>query len=232
MKKVIYMIFLLTGILGTSLAMTGCSNPAKEENVTLTEEVSRVNQANQELKEEIQQLQQNNQALDEEIAKLDPSRAEEEEEENALAKEESIFNVYGANSNTYEREIISEVTIPSDLTLEEKLEILAKDLSKAQFGNLGIEVTKIEDEDGKKIATVNLTEDPSQEKASWETGYFQGSTGSSVTKTSLEETFLQREYEDEWIDGVKFLYNNEKSELGHAEFLGEIIYRQKASQTE
>lgn len=228
MKKIIYMMFLLTGIMVTSIAITGCGSPVKAENLDLSEEVSRVNQENQALKEEIQQLQQNNQELDEEIAKLDPSRLEKEEAEVEVEVEEtaeSAFNIYGANIDTYEKEVVKEITIDEDLELEEKLAILAEDLSQTQFAGLGIEVSKIEEQDGKKIATVNLTEVQDSEDVSWESVYFQGSTGGIVTTVALQETFLQPDYSEQWIDGVRFIYEGEEIIFDHVEPLGEVSYR-------
>lgn len=221
MKKTLYMMLLLSGIIVTT---TACSNPVKEEQLKLSEEVTRVTQENQELKEEIQQLQQNNQELDEEIAKLDPARADIDAG-NEVVAEESIFNIYAANIDTYEKELKSQVKIADNLTLEEKLESLGKSLSESEFESLGIDITSIEDNDGKKIATINLTENPNQGEASWKSKYFQGSTGGIVTTVTLEETFLQREYTGEWIDGVKFLYEGEVIGFDHVESLGQVIQR-------
>lgn len=224
MKKIIYMISLLTGILTISIGMTACSGPIKAENLNLNEEVAKVTQENQVLKEEIRQLQQNNQELDAEIAKLDPSR-EQDRPIYEFAENASIFNIYGANVDTYEPELLSQVSIKNSLSLEQKLKTVSEYLSKAQFGNLGIEVSEIEEKDGKKIAIVNLTETPNENDVSWNTGYFQGSTGGTITSISLEKTFLQKGYEGEWIDGVRFLYEGQRIQFDHVGMLGDIIYR-------
>ncbi len=225
MKKIIYIIFVLTGMVAVSITMVACGSPVKAENIDLAEEVTRVNQENQELREEIYQLQQNNQELDEEIAKLDPTRAEKDAVPDPEIKEESVFNIYGANIETYQVEILKEITIKDNYSLEQRLEVIAQELSEIQFGGIGIEVTKIEDRDGKKIATINLTEVSNPEDKSWETDYFQGSTGGIITSTSLQESFLQKDYQGEWIDGVTFLYEGQQIQLGHVESLGEISYR-------
>lgn len=223
MKKIIYMILILTGIMATSITMTACSNPVKAQELELREELVRVNQENQALKEENQQLQQSNQELDDEIAKLKLARPETDA--NSETKEEVVFNIYGANVDTYKKELLKEITLEDSLTLEEKLTMIAEELSQLQFEGIGIEVAKIEEQDGKKIATVNLTEVSDPGEANWKSGYFQGSTGGIITTVSLEETFLQRDYQGEWIDGVKFLYEGQEIQFDHVESLREISYR-------
>lgn len=44
--------------------------------------------------------------------------------------------------------------------------------------------------------------------------------------SKLARTFLQSDFQGEWIDGVKFIYNNsETNEFEHiGEFLGKIHY--------
>ena len=56
---------------------------------------------------------------------------------------------------------------------------------------------------------------------------FQGSTGGQVTANTLIENFLQsnNKSKTEWIDGVKFLYNNETIEYDHVADLSNIQYR-------
>lgn len=46
-----------------------------------------------------------------------------------------------------------------------------------------------------------------------------------MTSTALIETILQREHDGEWIDGVKFLYNNSVCDFQHAPELLNINYR-------
>lgn len=220
MKKTIYMILLLTGI----VTMTACSNPIKGENADLDEEVTQVVEENQELKEQIIELEEEKEELAEEIVKLDPDQAKEEDPV-ADKQEEPVMIIYGTDENTYEREVLKEVSIEDDLSLEERLEVIADNISQEQFEGLGIELSKIEEEDGKKIGVINLTEKPNDTDASWLEGYFQGSTGGIVTTVALEESFLQKEYNGEWIDGVRFLYNDEKLQFDHVESLGEITYR-------
>lgn len=220
MKKTIYMIFLVTGIIAT---MTACSSPSKEEQLQLSQEVEKVSEENQKLKDEIQLLQQNNQALDEEIAKLDPTRVESETES------ESTFVIYTGDSEVSGEGVISkpasELSIKDNLALEGKLETLAKELSKTQFEDLSIGVLRIEEQEGKKIAVIDLTETGGKTDISWKTKYFQGSAGGGVTEVSLIETFLQKEYQGEWIDGVQFLYGGQTISFDHVPELEATIER-------
>lgn len=211
------MMFLLIGVLATSVMIGGCSN-----SVGAQEETARLEQENQDVTDHDKQLQEQNQEREEEA---EAEELESEPGEEDAPKSVSSFNIYGADSNTYDKALLSQVSIEDKLMLEEKLEILAKQLSKEQFEGLGIELYKIDDEEGKKIATMNLIESADDSDPSWIRMYFQGSTGGIVTTVSLDETFLQKEYDGDWIDGVRFLYEGEKIMFDHVESLGEISYR-------
>lgn len=145
-----------------------------------------------------------------------------------------VLPVYTSNIYTLEKEIQFYVAIPKNIKLEEKLNTLAGKLSKYCFRSLPIEVLGIEQIEGKKIAVVNLKElEESSEGVAalecigktWNAFYFQGSTGGAQTLIRLIETFLQRDYKGEWIDGVKFLYKNQTAEFDHVEGLFQINYR-------
>lgn len=41
------------------------------------------------------------------------------------------------------------------------------------------------------------------------------------------ETFLQRDYKEQWIDGALFLYNGEKCEYDHVPNLSATKFRNK-----
>lgn len=220
MKKMIYMILLLTGII---LTITACSNPIGEQSIN--DEVSRITQENLELKQDIQKLQQNYQQLDEEMDEINPSRKDKIEKQEDPVQGEPMLIIYSGDSDTYERVTFSKVPIADSMDLEKKLEILAENLSKMLFEGLGIEVAKLEDEDGQLIATVNLRENENQEGASWKSEYFQGSAGGAITSITLEETFLQREYDGEWVDGIRFVYEDPTLEFDHMEGLGQTVYR-------
>ena len=113
--------------------------------------------------------------------------------------------VYTINEDNYQLiEVEDYIQIYTNTSMEEKLKSIADYLSKSYFASLPIEVVKIED----NIAFINLKEDVNN-KSSWATYYFQGSYGGRQTATKLIETFLQRNYKEEWIKGVKFMYNDQ-----------------------
>ena len=144
--------------------------------------------------------------------------------EETFKKSNLILPVYRANIDTYEREIDFYKILPKNISLKEQLQAIGNSLSEYYYNNSPIEVLKIENIDNKKIATIDLREDKGNE-VGWANMFFQGSAGGTITSTTLTETFLQRDYDDECIDGVKFLYEGKDVEFEHVFNLQEIIYR-------
>ena len=117
------------------------------------------------------------------------------------------------------------IAVPEDLPLLQKMRLLADRLSVYRFGRLPIEVLKIENREGKRIAVIDLRESGYSERPSWSTGYFQGSTGGGMTQTTLVGTFLQPDYEGDWVDGIEFYYEGKPmEEWDHINLVG-TIYR-------
>jgi hypothetical protein len=87
------------------------------------------------------------------------------------------------------------------------MKLLSRLLSSYCFGGLPIDVLSVENRDGAQIAVVDLREITGQLIPSWSGYYFQGSTGGYATQTTLVETFPQKDYAGDWIDGVEFHYN-------------------------
>lgn len=133
----------------------------------------------------------------------------------------SKFSIYNEDANTMEIKEVSTIEINEDLSLDDKLKELGNSLSQKVFDKLPIELKSIDTVDGKKIATINL-KDSGDSKWSQK---FQGSTGGQITSDSLIETFLQVKYSGEWIDGVKFLYNDEAIEYDHVSNLSQVQTR-------
>lgn len=133
------------------------------------------------------------------------------------------LSIYSIDENSLEPNESGTIEVDGNLSLEDKLKQLCKALSTQKFDNLSLEVKSIDTINGKKVATINLT-DANNKKWSQK---FQGSTGGAVTTNTLIENFLQstNKSRGEWIDGVKFLYNNEQIEYEHAESLSNIQYR-------
>lgn len=172
------------------------------------------------------------------LENLDNQQSNDNQEEDIVDNQESIKTIelllYSKDVNTDEQVIVGEVEVNEDLSLEEKIEKLSKELSEKVFDNLPIEFVKINDIEGKKIALFNLDELGNNAKditfdkyegINWINNYFAGSAGGSVTEYTLITTLLQKNYTGEWIDGIEFTYKNSKIEFDHVPALGEITYR-------
>lgn len=155
-------------------------------------------------------------------------------ENSKFLSENTIIPIYSANIDTYNQEIIFYTYFSKELTLKEKLNTIGNKLSLYCFNRLPIEVQEIKNIENKKIAVINLQESMVNQEIdnhenwigkSWASNYFQGSTGGIITSTELIETFLQRSYTDDWIDGVKFLYKGSNIEFEHVFILSDTIYR-------
>lgn len=206
MYKKLSVLLITLCILGGTLY--GCGNSGKKEKTKSTQANKEQSQNTQVNKDQSQNTQPNNQQTKKETPKV----------------ENEIFTIYGSNMDTYKKEAMGEISIPKDKSIQEKLEEVAKKLSEVNFNRLPMEVLRIETVNGKKIAKVNLKEDSKNQKQ-WFQSYMQGSAGGSMTSVSLIETFLQKEYKGEWVDGVEFSYEGKKCEFEHAYNLTEIIYR-------
>lgn len=156
---------------------------------------------------------------------------------------ESLQNVtlYKASVNDGTKEIISIYTIDGDtyepierypflvdktLTTTDKIDRIAEELSVNVFG-LPVKVDRIQEVDGMKIAEIMLGEDDRYGDAlTWKYQYFQGSLGSVMTMTTLQESFLQRAYQGEWIDGIRIFYEGGSDySTDHIETFGTLIKR-------
>lgn len=133
------------------------------------------------------------------------------------------FSIYKVDENSLEPNEIQSISINESASLKDKLTQLAESVSDNNFDGLPIEIKSIDTVDGKKIATINLADSGNK---TW-VQKFQGSTGGQVTANTLIENFLQTNNKSntEWIDGVKFLYNNEAIEYDHVSDLSNIQYR-------
>ena len=148
--------------------------------------------------------------------------------ENSTPKEEVKINkiklsIYTIDVNSLEPNESNTIEVNETLSLEDKLKALSKEISEKKFDKLPIEVKSIDTVKGKKVATINLTDSSTQK---W-VPKFQGSTGGTVTANTLIENFLQSNNKSrgEWIDGVKFLYNNNPIEYEHVADLSTTQYR-------
>jgi hypothetical protein len=121
------------------------------------------------------------------------------------SSEVDFLTIYGTNPHTDEELIQFYVPIPRQLSLLEKMQLLGNKLSILGFSNNPIRILKIENRKGKKIAVIELKEGNDPNKT-WLGLYFQGSTGGHSTTVTLMKTFLQGDYQGEWVDGIEFYY--------------------------
>lgn len=146
------------------------------------------------------------------------------------------FKIYSKDINTDKEIILEEFGFYKEVdTIEKKLNVIASKLSSGEFKILPIELMEIEEIDGKKVATFNLKENEENigetdlskySSPSWANDFFQGSAGGGWTCYTLQTTMLQPDYDGEWIDGVRFLYNGEENKyFQHIEGLDRIKYR-------
>lgn len=203
-----------------TLMLTGCSGPDTTDINELQKQLDEQIAINLQLEEQIDSLESELNTLKQEKEEIisevrDPDGAE--------------VLLYTANVDTLVKEEIGKITVPVDeeeqvQDIESVLKSMAEELSKQVFEGLPIEVEGIENIEGKKIAIINLVENENLD-IGWSNNFLQGSTGAAITNLTLTETFLQKTYEGEWIDGIKILYQGEAPEFDHMPDLGQVIYR-------
>lgn len=170
---------------------------------------------NEELKKTISNLEQELQTIKEE------NEAFKQTIEEASMKE---YALYTRDVDTWEITELSKIKVKQDLSLQEKLQAIADALSKECFEGLTIEVKEIKSIGNNEIAIIDLKDEGTDKEPSWMVNFFQGSTGAGITKTAIEESFLQRNTDDKWVDGIEIYYNGKVLSSDHIEFNG-IIYR-------
>ncbi|UCD95332.1 MAG: hypothetical protein JSU69_04585 [Candidatus Zixiibacteriota bacterium] len=140
------------------------------------------------------------------------------------------FAIYGPDKEYQDIVIERQVKIPAELSLEDKIQALADSLSEIRFKGLPMELRSLEMIGDNKVAIMNLRELPPEkrkDRISWRGLYFQGSAGGFLASRILPETFLQKPYEGEWIDGVTFLYESDQISENKWEHvsLNKVFYR-------
>ena len=135
---------------------------------------------------------------------------------NLSAKEPNLqsdlFAVHGCDVFVgYNPEILYYVEIPNPIPLLDRIQLLANKISRLKFGRRPITVVKIDLRQHKKIAIIDLhdREVPLSEHGTWYYS-FQGTAGGISSWITLTKSFLQKDYQGEWIDGVEFLYNGKQ----------------------
>ncbi len=174
---------------------------------------------------------QTNKDIEQEVISPQQSTNTPQSNENLVTSDESSvdnsidvvekISIYTLDDNTMESIIVDEIVINSNLMTT--MQSVANSLSSNIFWDLDIEVLEIVEVDGKEIAYIDLQENETSQ-FTWNQ-LFQGSTGGEITSQSLELTFLQRDYEGEWVEGIFITHEREALDYDHVPRLNDIIFR-------
>ncbi|MEG0386955.1 hypothetical protein [Niameybacter sp.] len=210
MNKKIGIILLSIGI----MALSGCISTQPVQSPQDTDKQIIV------LQEEKQQLEAEIDKLNKQVNQLIEENKNLKAEMQKLSEEDYIL--YTRDVDSWEIIELGNVVIEKDMSLQEKIQQIADEISRLAFEGLKIQVEEIKTIGNKKIALINLKD--IGETSEWMNQYFQGSTGAGITMTILEESLLQRNSPYSWIDGIEIVYNGEILSSSHIE-LGNILYR-------
>lgn len=199
-------------------------------------EIPQLNEKIAALEVQVKSLEEENAALEAVVKTLEEEKTELTAELEALKDVEPVtepgssaaveyYPIYAMDVDSTQRITVSFAGVERNRDLSGRLEEVSKTLSAEVFEGLIISLKEIKTIDGKSVATFNLKDVPGKDKA-WGDTYFQGSTGGNATIMALTDTLLQKDYHGEWVDGVKFLYEDQAIEFEHVESLGEIFYRE------
>ena len=206
---------ILSIVVMLSLTMVSCGNNTK--NITTDQDTTSSSSA-------MQEETKTDSTSSEDTTKEETKTNNNNNDDSSKNTDNTVkFSIYKVDENSLEPNEIQSISINENASLKDKLTQLAESVSDNNFDGLPIEIKSIDTGDGKKSATINLTDSGNK---TW-VKKFQGSTGGQVTANTLIENFLQTNNKSntEWIDGVKFLYNNEAIEYDHVSDLSNIQYR-------
>ncbi|MGL4911093.1 MAG: hypothetical protein ACRC3Y_01545 [Romboutsia sp.] len=228
MKLKISLLALVVG-----LTLVGCSNEENnkqeaENNNEIQNEIDSSTDKPKEESDDKDEIEKNdienieNDKVEESSKIEDESQGKEEnqseEEKEEISNEDIEFKIYTADFEDTNKIIeFKTINLKKDSSIEYKLNELINIMKKDYFkDDVSIVLESI---DANNIATINLID---QEKWS---KHFQGSTGGAISQATIIETILQREYQGEWIKGVKILVDGKNEEVfDHAPF-EEIYYK-------
>ncbi|MDK2563349.1 hypothetical protein QOZ84_07290 [Romboutsia sedimentorum] len=105
---------------------------------------------------------------------------------------------------------ITYLEVKEDSSLQEKLEIIIKTISREYFNGLPISVTVY----GKNLAKIELKEpkDLSNSRVSWKVDYLNEVT-KEYTINTIIKNIIQEDYKGAWIEKIQLYYENELIQL-------------------
>lgn len=211
-----------------SLTLVGCANQStttetKKDNNQVQENIDSPkdnetddNNKSDDTKEEVEAKQE---------AKTDQDKKEEpkknlngQEDKKEEKSETTDFKIYTAKEEDTNKVVEFEtIKIKNSASKEEKINQLISALKDDYFkDDVGMVLQSI---DNNGVATINLVDQQKWAK------HFAGSTGGAISQAAIIETLLQRDYQGDWIKGVKVLVDGSDEEVfDHAPFI-DVFYR-------
>lgn len=211
-----------------SLTLVGCANQStttetKKDNNQVQENIDSPkdnatddNNKSDDTKEEVEAKQE---------AKTDQDKKEEpkknlngQEDKKEEKSETTDFKIYTAKEEDTDKIVEFEtIKIKNSASKEEKINQLISALKDDYFkDDVGMVLQSI---DNNGVATINLVDQQKWAK------HFAGSTGGAISQAAIIETLLQRDYQGDWIKGVKVLVDGSDEEVfDHAPFI-DVFYR-------
>lgn len=213
-----------------SLTLVGCANQS-----TTTETKKDNNQVQENIDSPKDNATDDNNKSDD-TQKEDENKDKEQTENTQDKKEESKKNLNGQEDKKEEKSETTDfkiytakeedtdkivefetIKIKNSASKEEKINQLISALKDDYFKEDAQMVLQSIDNNG--VATINLVDQQKWAK------HFAGSTGGAISQAAIIETLLQRDYQGDWIKGVKVLVDGSDEEVfDHAPFI-DVFYR-------
>jgi hypothetical protein len=137
------------------------------------------------------------------------------------------YPIYELDYNSDKDTVRFFAPIFDSLLLKEKLQVLANRISQLAFRWRKIEIDSVYSRDGRLIAAVDLRDDGKIDGPFAWNPMFGGTAQGNYTGRVLKETFLQPDYDGEWINAVEFAYNGEPFEDAEDIRLDGLILREQ-----
>jgi hypothetical protein len=137
------------------------------------------------------------------------------------------YPIYELDYNSDKDTVRFFAPILDSLPLKEKLQVLAGRISQLAFGWRKIEIDSVYSRDGRLIAAVDLRDDGKIDGPFAWNQMFGGTTQGNYTGRVLKKTFLQPDYDGDWIGAVQFAYNGDPFEDAEDIRLDGLILREQ-----
>lgn len=119
------------------------------------------------------------------------------------------FPIFSKSPQDMAETVIAYAAIEPQLSVEDKISKLTKALTSTVFNGKTIETSIVADGNN-KILKVNLVG-----REDW-SPVFQGSTGGAINSFTIIETYLQKQYKNDWINSVEVTVDGKVPRFEHA----------------